>query len=36
MNIDVVNPPDFIIKDAVGYGASAHLAVSGQFTDIKL
>jgi len=36
VNVDVINPPDFVIKDAVGYGASAHLAVSGQFTDIKI
>ena len=35
-NVDVVNPPDFLIKDAVGYGASAHLAVSGRFIDIKI
>ena len=35
-NVDVVNPPDLVIKDAVGYGASAHLAVSGRFTDIKI
>ena len=36
VNVDVINPPDFVIKDAVGYGASAHLAVSGQFIDIKI
>ena len=35
-NIDVINAPDLIIKDAVGSGATGYVAVSGSFEEIKI
>ncbi len=35
-NIDVINPPNLIISDTVGAGATGHIAVSGSLREIRV